>query len=135
MADLQSFLLMGNVDQALARVDPATEGGLSQQYALLYLAFQHAKDAQRAQDQWAFFVQSLPQEGREGRALADMLQGKRKLDMEGLTQLVIDPAQKRVFLSAIAKHNPELGKDLLDLARKLDFHYDVTSLCLQEWMK
>jgi hypothetical protein len=44
----------------------------------------------------------------------------------------IDPKQKRVLLAVVARRQPEQAKDVLELARKLDYQRDVTSLCLRQ---
>jgi hypothetical protein len=52
--------------------------------------------------------------------------------MEHLRRLAMEPRNKRVVVAVIAKRFPEHCKELLTLARKLDYQRDPTSLCLRK---
>jgi hypothetical protein len=54
------------------------------------------------------------------------------LDVEWLRGLMIDVRNKRVLVAVAARRFPDKAKELLALARVLDFHRDVTSLCLRK---
>jgi hypothetical protein len=99
---------------------------------LLYLGLLKAGNKQAADEQWQPFLDALQKEGRRGRECAEMLAGKRPVDMEHLRRLAMEPQNKRVVLAVIAKRFPEHSKDLMTLARKLDYQRDPTSLCLRK---
>jgi hypothetical protein len=70
--------------------------------------------------------------GRDERRLGEVLAGKQPVNVDVLRRLPIQPEHKRIFLAVVAKAHPEHAKELLDLARKLDFQRDVTSMCLRK---
>lgn len=61
-----------------------------------------------------------------------MLDGRKPPDLDRLRRLPIDARQKRVFAAVLARRFPDQAKDLLTLARSLDFYRDPVSLCLRK---
>jgi hypothetical protein len=49
--------------------------------------------------------------------------------------LTIEPRTKRVYLAVLAQRFPDQAKEILALARTLDFHRDAISLCLRQVLK
>ena len=68
---------------------------------------------------------------RDQRALTKLLAGEKPPEYAALKELPIDPEQKRVFLRAAAQRFPTSDKEIANLARRLDFQRDETSLCLK----
>jgi hypothetical protein len=99
---------------------------------LLYLGLLKSGDQKTAVEQWQPFLDALQKEGRRGRQCAEVLSGKRPVHMEHLRRLAMEPRNKRVVLAVIATRFPEHSKELLSLARKLDYQRDPTSLCLRK---
>jgi tetratricopeptide (TPR) repeat protein len=127
----ETVFLEGKYADAAAFVGKGKNDSDMNQHGLLYLGLMKAGDQKAAQEQWQPFLDALQKEGRRGRQCADVLAGKRPVDMDHLRRLALEPRNKRVVLAVIAKRYPEQSKELLTLARKLDYHRDATSLCLQ----
>jgi hypothetical protein len=102
------------------------------QRALLYLAALRAKDQKLADEQWKLLLDALARGDRHHRQLGEMLTGKRPATADALKKLPIEASQKRALLGVAAEKHPELKKELLPLARKLNFQRDPTSLCLRK---
>jgi hypothetical protein len=130
-ARLQQALLRGEIKQAAGLVAVETEAAASQ-YGLLYLAALQNKDQELAQSQWGLLLAALKREDNPSRELATILEGKSPVDAGKLRRLAIEPGRKRVLLAVAAKRFPRTSKDLLPLARSLDFSPDATSLCLRK---
>jgi hypothetical protein len=105
------------------------------QPALLYLAAREEKNQKLADEQWQQLLISLGQSSRRHRQLGEMLAGKRPLDGNLVRRLPIDPRQKRVLLVVVARRHPDQARELLPLARSLDFQRDATSLYLRKVLK
>ncbi len=127
-------LLRGNLREATGLVEPATEHTVVQR-GLLYLAAAKAGDKKLAEEQWPLLVAALKKETGYTRQLAGMLEGRQPPDVARIRRLVIQPEQKRVLVAVVARRHPETAKDLLPLARQLDFAADATSLCLRKLME
>src|SRR5262249_53153970 len=98
---------------------------------LLYLAGLKAKEDSFADEQWKQLGKALLKGDHEARRLADVVTGKQPLDPKFITELVVRPEVKRVILTALARKFPMHAKDLILVAKKLDFEHDSTSLCLR----
>jgi hypothetical protein len=57
------------------------------------------------------------------------------LDVGAVRRLTIEPSLKRVLLVVVARRQPDQAKELLALARSLDFQRDATSLILRKMLK
>jgi hypothetical protein len=123
-------LLQGKLQEAARLVAPENDKALVQ-HALLYLAALKAGNKKLAEEQWQALLTSLSKGGPRLRKFGEMLAGRR-LNQDQARRLAIEPDQKRVLLAVMAKRYPESGKELLELARRLDFSPDLTSLCLRQ---
>jgi tetratricopeptide (TPR) repeat protein len=99
---------------------------------LLYLAALKAGDPKLAEQQLPLLLADLGKGGRDERRLAEMLAGKQPVNGDILRRLPMQPEHKRILLAVVARAHPEHAQDLLDLARKMDFQRDATSLCLRK---
>jgi tetratricopeptide (TPR) repeat protein len=131
----ESLMLQNKIEEAIQKIGKKEMGVLAYRHALVYLAAAKKGDAKLADSHWDAFLEALSKEGKDERKLAEVLSGRKPFDADAARKVNIDPAAKRVFLAAAAKHNPAEGAELLELARKLDFHRDGVSLCLQELLK
>ncbi|HJT78264.1 MAG TPA: hypothetical protein VJ739_13755, partial [Gemmataceae bacterium] len=130
----EAAVLRGNLREATGLVEPATEHTVVQR-GLLYLAAMKAGDKKLADEQWALLVAALKKEAGYARQLAALLEGGHPPDVARVRRLVMQPEQKRVVVAALARRYPETAKDLLPLARQLDFEADPTSLCLRKLLE
>jgi tetratricopeptide (TPR) repeat protein len=131
LSGFETCLLNEHLGAAAAAVaGPEDEGLRKAQLGLLFLAAQQAKDQKLADQQWTLLLDALAKGSRHERQLGEMLAGGRPISADALRRLRIDPRQNRVLLVVAARRHPELAKDLLPLAQKLDFHCDSISLCL-----
>jgi tetratricopeptide (TPR) repeat protein len=128
----EAAILTGKLKEATGLLEGHAGEEALLERALLYLAALKAGDRKLAEEQRPLFLAELGKGGREERRLAGMLAGKQPLNADILRRLPMQPEHKRVLLAVVAKARPEEAKDLLDLARKLDFQRDVTSLCLRK---
>jgi tetratricopeptide (TPR) repeat protein len=128
----EAAFLQGKYAAAAVFADKGKQDNAMNQRGLLYLGLLKSGDPKSAEEQWQPFLDALQKEGRRGRQCAEVLAGKRPVDVEQLRRLALEPRNKRVVLAVIAKRYPEKSKDLLTLARKLDYHRDATSLCLRK---
>src|SRR5262249_5865466 len=128
----ESAFLEGKFEGAEGFVDKGKSENALVQRGLLYLGLLKSGHQKTAEEQWQPFLDALEKEGRRGRQCAEVLSGKRPVDMEHLRRLAMEPRNKRVALAVIAKRFPEHSKELLSLARKLDYQLDPTSLCLRK---
>ncbi len=102
--------------------------------ALLYLAALKGGDQKRADQIWSQLMASLDKSDRYSRQLSAMLTGRQPVSLPVLRRLPMHALHKRVLLVVAAKRFPDLSKDLISLARQLDFYADATSLCLAKVM-
>jgi tetratricopeptide (TPR) repeat protein len=131
LSGFEPALLRGKLGEAAGLVDDKSDRALVQR-ALLYLAALKAGDGKLADEQWAPLLTGLDKaHGSLGR-LGEVLAGRQKPDAGRIRLLSIPPEQKRVLLVVVARRYPETAKELLPLARKLDFSPDPTSLCLRK---
>jgi tetratricopeptide (TPR) repeat protein len=127
-------LLRGKLREAAGLVDQNPEKALVQR-GLLYLAGAKAGDQKLAEEQWSLLLAALAKERGARRRLGEMLAGRRPLEVEEARRSAIPPDQKRVLLVVLARRHPATAKELLPLARQLDFLADPTSLCLRKVLK
>ncbi|HLN28323.1 MAG TPA: hypothetical protein VK395_11310 [Gemmataceae bacterium] len=85
-----------------------------------------------ADEQWQALLKDLGQAGGHERLLGDMLAGRKPAKADLIRRLHIEPEKKRVLLVVASKRLPESAKELVQLARALDFSPDPTSLCLRK---
>ena len=131
----ESAFLEGKFEGAEGLANKAKGDDLTIHRGLLYLGLLKAGNKQAAEEQWQPFLDALQKEGRRGRQCAEVLAGKRPVEIEHLRRLAMEPRNKRVVLAVMAKRFPEHSKELLGLARKLDYQRDPTSLCLRKVME
>jgi tetratricopeptide (TPR) repeat protein len=127
----ESALLKGDLEAA-SKVE--TEYYRTIGPALLYLAALKAGDQKRADQIWSQLMASLDKSDRYSRQLSAMLTGRQPVTLPALRRLPMHALHKRVLLVVAAKRFPDLSKDLISLARQLDFYADATSLCLAKVM-
>jgi len=101
-------------------------------HALLYLAALKAGDKKMGDEQWQALLKELAKAGGHEQLLGDMLAGRKPAKVEMIRRLHIEPEQKRVLLVVASERLPESAKELVQLARALDFSPDPTSLCLRK---
>lgn len=101
-------------------------------HGLLYLEATRTKAKDLAQSQWQALVDDLKKRGREEQLLGDILAGKKPFDARLVQRLPIEPTSKRVLLAVAAQRYPDHAKELLALARRLNFQRDAISLCLEK---
>ena len=126
--------LKGDLEQAAAIAKRTKlDAGVFQ--GLLYLAARRAKDDKRAQEHWKALLAELKKDRRDERLFADLLTADKLPASPPWQRLGIEPRIKRVYLAVLAQRFPAEAKEILALARTLDFHRDAISLCLQKVMK
>lgn len=125
-------LLRGKLHDAADLVDRKNDENTMVQHGLLYLAARQVIDQKLADEQWSALLAALARGTRHERQLGDMLAGRRPMTSEALRRLPIEPKQKRVLLLVALKKQPDLEKEMLPLARQLDFQPDAISLCLRK---
>jgi hypothetical protein len=129
-SSVELALLQGKLQEAAGAVERANDNVAGTQHALLYLAALKAGNPKLAEEQWQSLLAQLEKSGRHQRRLAAILAGRQPFDTGVVRRLPIETRQKRVLLAVAAKQHPEQGKELLPLARSLNFFLDGTSLCL-----
>ena len=77
----------------------------------------------------------MKKDRRDERLFADLLTADKLPASPPWQRLGIEPRIKRVYLAVLAQRFPAEAKEILALARTLDFHRDAISLCLQKVMK
>jgi tetratricopeptide (TPR) repeat protein len=118
-----------------AEIAASAKGHRGTAHGLLYLAATRSGAKKLADDQWQALLAALANAGRDERQFGEILQG-RKPATGGLPQrLAVDPSVKRVLLVVLAQRQPDQAKELLALARRLNFQRDVASLCLAEYLR
>jgi tetratricopeptide (TPR) repeat protein len=122
--------LQGKLKEAAA-LAPQTDYEAAVCHALVYLGATRSGAKGLAQEQWQALLADLAQGGREERQLGDLLAGRKPLTPRAAQRLLIVPRQSRVFLLVIAQRLGEQSKEVVDLARRLDYHRDPISLCLR----
>ncbi|HEV3081824.1 MAG TPA: tetratricopeptide repeat protein [Gemmataceae bacterium] len=130
MPPFEPLLLRGKLEEAATKIIEANADQAALQHALVYLAALKAKKAKLAEQEWQKFLSALAKGDREERRFAAMLATGKAPDLEQVRQAPIDPDIKRVAIAAAAAHSPDRTKELRELAQKLDFQRDLTSLCL-----
>jgi hypothetical protein len=104
-------------------------------HSLIYLPARQAGDQKLADQEWPKLLDALDKHDRFTREMGAMLAGRQPVNQVRLRRLPIDSMDKRVLLVVAARRFPDQAKDLLLLARKLDFLADGTSLCLAKVME
>jgi hypothetical protein len=130
MPPFEPLLLRGKLDEAATKIIEANADQAALQHALVYLAALKAKKTKLAEQEWQKFLAALGKGDREERRFAALLGTGKAIDLELVRQAPIDPDIKRVAVAAAAAHSSDKTKELRELARKLDFQRDLTSLCL-----
>lgn len=125
-------LLNGKLSDAAQAIEAGAS--LVVGHALLYLAARKAGDQKLADQEWPKLLAALDKEDRDSRELGAMLAGRQPINPDRLRRLPVECLEKRVLLLVVAKRYPDKAKDVLPLARQLDFCADATSLCLSKVM-
>lgn len=131
-------LLRGRVREAAEKL-PATSDqparGLNfdaiDKRALVCLAAEVTGDRGLADEQVRTLAEELSHGDRDQRFFADLLAGRKPIDVEKVRWSVNPPETKRVLVALLARRSPEHRDALKRLARDLDFHRDATSLCMR----
>jgi tetratricopeptide (TPR) repeat protein len=101
-------------------------------HGLLYLAAQRSRDKELADSQWGALLAGLKKGGRDERAFAELLTRGKLETTPSYRRLAVEPRSKRVLLAVLAQRYQEQAREVLPLARKLDFQHDAVSLCLRK---
>jgi hypothetical protein len=125
------LILRGELKAAADVVQKDSPLATASQHALLYLHAQKKNNVELAKDQWSLMIAGLEHGNRDQRTLAKLLAGAQPPGAAALRELPIDPEQKRVFMRAAVARFPTSNKEIANLARRLDFQRDETSLCLK----
>ena len=125
-------LLGGKLEEAAGKIIEANTNQAVIDHGLVYLAARKAKKAKLADQEWQKFLTALGKGGRVERQFASLLAAGKPVEVEQVRRLIIDPEIKRVVVAAVATRSPDKVKELQDLARKLDYQRDLTSLCLSK---
>jgi len=123
--------LRGNLEEAATLIKPA-DPEAHVRHALLYLAATRSGDKKLALTHRQALEAKLAKGSREERLLADLLAGRKTLAQHPPERIVLDPREKRVFLAVLAERYPAQAKEMIALAKRLDFHRDAISLCLRK---
>ena len=137
MGDTPSFeasFLRGQLKEAadfaiLDKQDQCAEHGL------LYLEATRSGAKELAETHWKALLAELDKGGRDMRLFGQMLNSGKPQGPPSAQRIAIDPRDKRVLLVVLAQCAPDQAKELLALARRLDFHHDAISLCLAKFLK
>ncbi len=124
-------LLEGKLDEAAGKIEDPRAPAAGIDHGLLYLAARKANNGPLAETQWQAVLAALQGGDREAKEIGDVFAGRRPLDVDRLRRLPVDVQLKRVWLAIAAQRFPQRAKELVTLARKLDFQRDPTSLCLR----
>lgn len=124
-------VLRGDLPKAAGFVRPEQHDAHAR-YALLYLAAVRRGDKELAATYRKDLVAKLAEGTREERLLGDVLAGRKTLAQHPPERMVLDPRDKRVFLAVLAQEHPDRAKELVELAKRLDFYRDAISLCLRK---
>jgi tetratricopeptide (TPR) repeat protein len=134
LSHFEPAVLRGNLREAAGLVDDNADRALVQR-AVLYLAALKAGDGKLADEQWPLLLAGLDKGHGALTQLGEVLAGRKKPDVARIRRLSIQPDQKRALLAVVARRYPETAKELLPLARQLDYAPDPTSLCLRELLE
>jgi tetratricopeptide (TPR) repeat protein len=130
-------LLRGRVREAAEKVPASSDMPTRLNFdavekrALVCLAAEVAGDRGLADEQLRTLTDFLSHGDCDQRLFADVLAGRTPVDPEKVRWSPNPPETKRVLLALLARRSPEHREALSKLARDLDFHRDVTSLCLR----
>ncbi|MBM4070480.1 MAG: hypothetical protein FJ271_16220 [Planctomycetes bacterium] len=127
----EAALLRGQLQQAGDLAALATQNA-DALHGLLYLEATRKGAKDIADAQWQALLTDLGKRGRESRQFAALLSGKHPPDSKLAFRLAIEPSSKRVLLAVLAQRDPGQARDLLRLARRLNFQHDAISLCLSK---
>ena len=133
--DLPSFdtsVLRGKLKEAADMVKP-DDPESSNSHGLVYLAAVRAGDQELAQTQWNALLSDLKKGNRDQKQFAKLLAGTKPLTDRAAQRAPIDPSSKRVLLTVLAQRFPDHAKELLPLAKRLNFQRDAISLCLNKF--
>lgn len=125
--------LRGQLKQAAGLVSLGDQNA-SRFHGLLYLEATRSGDRTLAQSQWEALLADLRQGDREEKLIGEILAGRKPLAVPSLQRLPIEPSNKRVLLAVLAQRYPGQAKELLTLAKKLNYHHDAVSLCLHKFL-
>jgi tetratricopeptide (TPR) repeat protein len=131
---VEAAILRGQLKDAVGLMN--THGGDAIAYrGLLYLEAARTGAKDLADSYWNDLLADLNKGGREERLFADALTGRVPRAADQAARLPIDPSMKRVLLTVLARRDPNRADEVLPLAKRLDYHRDAVSLCLQKYWK
>jgi hypothetical protein len=105
------------------------------QHALLCLAALKKGDAKLAEEQRQALLATLAKGDRDTRRFSELLAGKQPCDVEAVRRLPHDVKEKRVLVALLARREPDKAKELVALAKRLNFQLDETALCLRQLLE
>lgn len=103
-------------------------------FGLLYLCAQRNGVAELADESFGNYLAALRRGGREDRAFAELLAGAGPTAAR-VRLLGMDVGAKRVAVAVAIRKFPKLGPELIPLARRLNFDFDVEGLCLAQELR
>jgi tetratricopeptide (TPR) repeat protein len=130
--DCQARLLRNNLHEAAGMVMEKHLEEAEIGHGLVYLAALKHGEQKLADEEFQKLMAALDRDDRHTRQLAEILAGRKPVDMGLITRLPIDAREKRVLVTVAARRFPDKAEELLRFARTLDFHRDPTSLCLRQ---
>jgi tetratricopeptide (TPR) repeat protein len=130
----ESALLRGDLKKAAVRVKQPAPDALPHE-GLLYLEATRAGAKEIADEHWQGLLAELQKGSRHERRFGEILSGKKPFDPRLALRLAIEPDKKRVLLAVAAQRHPQHAKELLELARRLNFQRDSMSLCLRKHLQ
>ncbi|MGL5094699.1 MAG: tetratricopeptide repeat protein [Planctomycetia bacterium] len=104
-------------------------------HGLLYLQAAAAGDKDSADVYWIALLADLAMGGGEERLFGDVLAGRKPMAEYPLTKLIVGADSKRVLLLVAAERFPAQADEFRSLAKKLNYQYDSTSLCVNRFLK
>lgn len=131
----QVAFLRGNLKEAAANLTTAKNTQVNIERGLLYLAATKTKNATLADEQWKALLEALRKTGRHERRFAEQLGAPQASAVDVLINELIEPGEKRVLLAVAAARWPAHAKELLTMAKKLNFQRDAISLCLNPYLE
>lgn len=129
----EAALLRGELKQATDLAGLASPDSVAF-HGLLYLEATRAGAKDIADKEWRALLADLGKGGRGQRLFGDVLTGHKPIASRLPQRLPLDPISKRVLLAVAAQRFPDQARELLTMARKLDFQHDAISLCLRKYL-
>lgn len=130
----ETAFLRGDMPAAEKMIHPGEHMSVAYR-GLLFLEASRSGKKELATTHWSALLVDLEKEGRDERFFADLLAGRKTMAEISPPRSPIEPEKKRVLLTVLAERYPQKAKDLLPLAKRLDYQHDAVSLCLGRFLE